>query len=418
MAVKSITRDIQYYKFCLYGFFKNLRFFDAFLVLFLLEKGIGYFEIGLLYSVREIVIMIIEIPSGFIADALGRRKTLISSFFFYILSFLFFYLSTGIALVFVAMILFAIGDAFRTGVHKAMIFHYLKVNGWADQKVDYYGHTRAWSQAGSAFSALTAGIIVFFAGEINSVFIWSVIPYLLDMALIYSYPTWLDGELKQGHLLRIKAAFADVWKAFIVSLKTPATRRALLSTSLFSGYYSAIKDYIQPVIKAVALSAPVLIWLDNEQRTAVLIGVIYFFIYLLTSLASRLSGRINHLFSHPYKPVNLTLAAGFALGAVTFSFYYMGIYSIPILGFLLIMMIENLRKPMGIALVAEYSQNASMASVLSVSSQAKSLLAALLASVTGLLAEWLGLGSALAMVSFFLLVLYPFYQLKSKGNTR
>ncbi|MCF8348434.1 MAG: hypothetical protein K9G61_06435, partial [Bacteroidales bacterium] len=61
---------------------------------------------------------------------------------------------------------------------------------------------------------------------------------------------------------------------------------------------------------------------------------------------------------------------------------------------------------------------ASMASVLSVSSQAKSLLAALLASVTGLLAEWLGLGSALVMVSVFLLMLYPFYQLKRKGNTR
>jgi len=88
-----ITKDFQYYKFCLYGFFKNLRFFDAFLVLFFLEKGVGYLEIGLLYGTREIAIMLMEIPSGFIADALGRRRTLIASFAFYILSFLAFFFS-------------------------------------------------------------------------------------------------------------------------------------------------------------------------------------------------------------------------------------------------------------------------------------------------------------------------------------
>lgn len=72
-------KDFQYYKFCLYGFFKNLRFFDVFLMLFFLEKGISYVEIGILYSAREIAILTMEIPSGVISDALGRRKTLIGS---------------------------------------------------------------------------------------------------------------------------------------------------------------------------------------------------------------------------------------------------------------------------------------------------------------------------------------------------
>jgi len=409
----SITKDLQYYKFCSYGFFKNLRFFDAFLVLFFFEKGIGYLEIGLLYGTREIAIMFMEIPSGLIADALGRRRTLIASFLFYISSFLLFYFSTNLVLLFSAMILFAIGDAFRTGVHKAMIFQYLKANGWTSQRVNYYGHTRSWSQVGSAFSALIAGVIVFFTGAIQQVFLWSVVPYLVNVVLIASYPKWLDGEIKSQQLIKIRLKFLSVWKAFVASMKERSTLTALISTSLFSGYYSAIKDYVQPMIKAMALAIPFAVYLNNDQKTAFLIGLVYFIIYLLTAAASRFSGRMTALFAHPYKPMNLTMIVGFGVGITGFSFYYLAIYSIPVVAFLVVMMIENVRKPLGIALIAELAEDEAMASVLSVTSQAKSLIAAILAGVTGLLAELWGLGTALVAISLGLLILYPFYRLNS-----
>jgi len=134
----SIIKNLQYYKFCLYGFLKNLRFFDAFLILFFLERGLSFIEIGLLYSIREITLAITEIPSGVIADMFGRRKTLIISFVLYILSFVIFYFSGQFLVFAFAMLVFAFGDAFRTGVHKAMIYQYLKLNNWDDQKVEYY----------------------------------------------------------------------------------------------------------------------------------------------------------------------------------------------------------------------------------------------------------------------------------------
>ncbi|PKP30706.1 MAG: MFS transporter [Bacteroidetes bacterium HGW-Bacteroidetes-16] len=411
----SITKDLQYYKFCSYGFFKNLRFFDAFLVLFFFEKGIGYLEIGLLYGTREIAIMFMEIPSGLVADALGRRRTLIASFLFYISSFLVFYFSTNLILLFSAMILFAVGDAFRTGVHKAMIFQYLKANGWTSQRVNYYGHTHSWSQVGSAFSALLAGVIVFFTGAIQQVFLWSVVPYLVNVLLIASYPKWLDGEIKSQQLSKIRLKFLLVWKAFVTSMKERSTLTALISTSLFSGYYSAIKDYVQPMIKTMALAIPFAIYMNDDQKTAFMIGVVYFIIYLLTAAASRLSGRMTALFAHPYKPMNMTMIVGFGVGIAGFSFYYLAIYSIPVVAFLVVMMIENVRKPLGIALIAELAEDEAMASVLSVTSQAKSLIAAILAGITGLLAELWGLGTALVAISMALLILYPFYRLKSNA---
>lgn len=78
--MSSITKNLQFYKFSAYGFLKNLRFFDAFFILYLNQKGISYTEIGTLYAIREIIINIAELPSGLVADTYGRKTTLASSF--------------------------------------------------------------------------------------------------------------------------------------------------------------------------------------------------------------------------------------------------------------------------------------------------------------------------------------------------
>ena len=409
-----MKKNFQYYKFCFYGFLKNLRFFESFLFLFFLEKGLSWMEIGFLYSIREIAIVFTEIPSGVVADAMGRRRTLLLSFFVYILSFLTFYFSKSYGLIAFAMLLFAFADAFRSGVHKAMIIHYLKVNGWSDQKTDYYGHTRSWSQRGSAISSLAAGVIVFYSGSYQMVFLASVIPYLLDMILVWSYPKWLDGELKKGNALSIKKKFREVWNGLLQSFKNPFFLKALVSSSLYTGYYKAVKDYVQPVIKMLALSVPAFAYWNDDKKTAVFIGLFYFVIYLFTSLVSRNAGKFQKLFVHYYKPMNFTILLGIMIGALSGLFYLFSWYSLAVAGFVVIMLIENLRKPIGVSVIADLSQNHAMASVLSISSQAKSLFAAVLAPVIGWVAEWYGPGAGITAVSALLIVVYPFYRLVQK----
>jgi MFS family permease len=180
-------RNLQYYKFSAYGFLKNLRFFDAFLMLFLLEKGMSYSEIGIMYAVKEIALNLLEIPSGIFADTWGRKRALAGSFVFYIISFSAFYFSSSFVLFLLAFALFGIGDAFRTGTHKGMMMDYLKMNNWSEHKTMYYGHTRAWSQRGLAISSLVGGLIVFQEGNFEMIFLYSIIPYLLNLLLLLSY---------------------------------------------------------------------------------------------------------------------------------------------------------------------------------------------------------------------------------------
>ncbi|MAE07143.1 MAG: MFS transporter [Bacteroidetes bacterium] len=408
----TFRKDVQYYKFCLYGFFKNLRFFDAFLMLFFLEKGINFLEIGILYSTREIVILIMEIPSGVISDALGRRKTLIASFLAYIISFIVFYFSQSYISLLLAMILFAVADATRTGVHKAMIFQYLKINNWSMHKIDYYGHTRSWSQSGSAISALLAAFFVFYTERYDVVFIASIVAYLADMTLIYSYPKYLDGEIVHLSSKKIKQKFSIVIRVFAQTIRHLSFFRILTNLSIYTGYYKAVKDYIQPLLKYVALSIPFFAYLNNQKKIAIIIGIIYFIIYLLTALVSRYSGKFTKLFKYLNIPMNITVSIGLAIGIITGLTFQLGFYILPIVGFIIVMIIENLRKPIGIGLVANISKDESMATTLSVTSQTKSLFAAILAPIIGLIADTYNPGMGITIISILILLGLPFYWLK------
>ncbi len=411
---QPIQKDLQYYKFSFYGFFKNLRFFEAFLILFFLEKGLTYVEIGFLYSIRSITIVLTEIPSGVVADALGRRRTLLTAFFVYILSFLTFYFSNSYLVMAVAMLLYAFADAFRSGVHKAMIFHYLERKGRASQKADYYGHTRSWSQRGSALSSLVAAVIVFYSGNYRVIFLASALPYLIDMLLIWSYPKWLDGTLGNIKSSGIKQKFRQVEQEFVQSFKKPHFLKAIVNTSVFTGYFKAVKDYVQPVIKMFALSVPAFAYLNNDKKTALFTGLFYFLLYLLTALMSHRAGWFKEIFKNYARPMNLTLLAGLGAGVAIGFVFQLQWYWVAILGFVIIMMVENLRKPIGISLVAELTHDNAMATVLSVTSQVKSLFAAVIAPLIGLVADKFNPGTGIAVISLLLLLLFPLVRLANK----
>lgn len=412
----AFKKDIQYYKFCLYGFLKNLRLFEPFLILFLLEKEISFLQIGTLYAIREIFINLLEIPSGVIADVLGRKNSLISSFIFYIISFLLFFFSSSFYLFVTAIVFYAIGDAFRTGTHKTMIFNYLRINSWQNQRAHYYGNTRSWSQMGSAFSSLIAASIVFYSGNYASIFLYSIIPYVLDLILIASYPKVLNGPTVEFNSKKIRHRFIQIAKDFVYSFKRKNIIRAIANLSVHSGFHRAIKDYLQPIIQTFALSIPVMIFLSDKQRSAILIGILYFIIYLLTSVASRKAGSLTNKLRSNERALNITMYVGFFMAFLSGIFFHYSFYIISIVLYISIYLTENLRNPIGVAYVSELFHDNVLTTALSTNSQAKSLLAALIAPLLGFLADQYGIGIGLSILALITIMLSPFFFAKKDFN--
>ena len=117
----KIKKDLMFYRFSLYGFLKNLRFFEPFILLIFRAGGLSFLQIGLLYSIRDIATNVMEIPTGVYADAFGRRRSMVMSFSAYLISFAMFYFCADFFMYALAMLLFAAGEAFRSGTHKALI---------------------------------------------------------------------------------------------------------------------------------------------------------------------------------------------------------------------------------------------------------------------------------------------------------
>ena len=193
-----MKRDLMFYRFSLYGFLKNLRLFDPFLVLFFREAGLSFLQIGLLYSIRDLATSILEIPTGVFADGFGRRKAMVMAFVSYIISFAIFFAVPSFGTYAFAMLLFAAGEAFRTGTHKALILEYLKLNDMQAYKVAYYGRTRAASQLGSAINSLLAAALVFYTGSYRFIFVATTMPYVLDLLNLDGFGNLILGNVLQG----------------------------------------------------------------------------------------------------------------------------------------------------------------------------------------------------------------------------
>ncbi len=369
------------FRFCLYGFLKNQQYYDLFLLLALRQKGISFAQYGLLIGFREICINALEVPTGAAADVLGRRRSMAACMIAYMGAFVLLATAANFFALLAAMGLFALGEALRTGTHKAIIFDWLSRQGRADEKTRFYGLTRSWSQIGSAVSVLVAAGIVCKTGNYSAVFAWCLIPYAINLVNLATYPRELDGPRRRGDMAAIArtltTALSEAWR------RRPL-RRALVESMGFEGLYKSTKDYLQPVLVTVAASLPILASIDEgPPRTALLAAAVGLPLYLLGSAASRGSHRLTAraggemAASRFLWVLDLAAFAALGCGAALGSLWLM------IAAFASIAVLDNLWLPVVVSRVVSGVAPERTATVLSIKSQSKSLFVAIVAPLLG-----------------------------------
>lgn len=385
------------FRFSLYGFLKNQTYFEPFLILAFREKGLSFFQIGLLIGFREVCVNLFEIPSGAVADLYGRRRAMVFSLSAYIFSFLVFGYAASLAALFGAMFAFALGDAFRSGTHKAMIFDWLRGQGREAERTKVYGFTRSWSKMGSAVAVVISAAFIFFGASYSDVFLLAVIPYLLGIVNLLGYPAELDGAQRQdegekpGVAARAAAVFAHLKGALSLTLTLPPLRRIVGESMGFDGVYKAAKDYIQPVIREMALGLAVLGAWEGRQRVAVLAGAVYFALHLLASVASRGGYRLSAAAGGEERAARFIWAGTAALYAALAAGLAMGRMEVAIAAFIGLAGAQGLWRSILIGRIDAQGGPEAGATVYSIEAQAKSLFAMVLAPAVGFAVDRLGL---------------------------
>jgi MFS family permease len=391
----------QLFRFCLYGFLKNLQFFEPFLILAFRDRGFSFSAIGILIAFRAICVNILEIPSGALADVMGRRRSMIVSMIAYIASFIVFAMAGAYWAFFPAMLLFAVGDAFRTGTHKAMIFDWLTRQGRTEEKSRIYGLTRSWSKQGSALNCIVAAAILIATKDYRWVFLLATVPYVFNVINFMMYPAYLDGERD-----RKKSVGGTLKSALGQSFSRQGLRNLIVENICYEGFFSTIKEFLQPTLKAVALSLPFFVAWSHDERTAVLVAIVYMILNQLSSLASRQSHRAVKAAGGEARLATRLWWIGLLLYVLIGAGFVFEWGVLAVSGFVVLAVVFNIWKPVLVARFHDRADLDTAATTLSVANQGKSLAVVVLAPLLGWAVDWVA-GPGLGADSVGLFALWP-----------
>jgi len=128
MDKASIRRNILLYK--IYGLFNEPLFWGPILITSI--QTLGHMSLPDIYYMESAVMIIcvlLDIPSGALADLIGKKKVLIIGRIFLLLSMFGFALTIGPKTAWLANILWAIGYSFQSGADVSLFYNNLKSHG-------------------------------------------------------------------------------------------------------------------------------------------------------------------------------------------------------------------------------------------------------------------------------------------------
>ncbi len=231
-----------------------------------------------------------------------------------------------------------------------------------------------------------------------------------------TYPKELDGERerKEDLLNNIQHNFKMTYAGLKISFKEPLLRKALMNSAIFDGLFKTVKDYIQPILQMVVLSIPFL--LEMEKRESIIIAIVYCIIYILTSCASRNSGKLKNRFSSLSIAVNSTYITGVSFVLLAGLLFIFDLQIIIIILFLILFILQNIRRPINIGFISENISHDVMASGLSVESQLKAIFVAVMSPLMGFIADSMNIGTAFIILSSLTLLIFPLIKVSGKEN--
>ena len=128
-------------------------------VLFYESNGLSVRHVFILQAIYSVSVVVLEIPSGYMADVLGRKLTLISGAVLGFLGFLIYSCSYGFWGFLVAEVVLGIGQSFISGADSAMLYDSLKQDNREHEYAKYEGFTMSIGNFAEAIAGVAGGFL-------------------------------------------------------------------------------------------------------------------------------------------------------------------------------------------------------------------------------------------------------------------
>ena len=123
------------------------------------SNGLTMKDIMILQAVYSVAIVVLEIPSGYLADVIGRRKTLIMGAIFGTIGFATYSFSFGFIGFLVAEIILGIGQSCISGADSAMLYDSLLEKGMEKRYTRFEGRITSLGNIAEAAAGILGGVL-------------------------------------------------------------------------------------------------------------------------------------------------------------------------------------------------------------------------------------------------------------------
>jgi len=351
------------------------------LVLYYTANGLNAIQIFTVQAVFHLAVLVLEVPSGYLADVVGRRRTLILGAVFFPLGLAVYTAGRSFAAFIVAELALAVSAGLRSGCDSALLFDSLRQ---LDREMEYKrfeGRAATLARTGSAVSSVAGGLMA-------AVFLR--LPFLVNIATALPLlPLSLGLAEPERERRSSPHPLKDILGICRYCLRRPEIRPVIFFCGL---------------LMACHLTG---LWAYFLFYREMSIGVGWFgLLFAVFQLAGALGGFVSHSVSERFGATVILFSAllsplfFFLFGAVP------GIWLIPLIpanAFLWNLVYPVLLERLNLAVGSDVR-----ATVLSLASMAGSLAFVVISPLFGRLADVFSLGTAfLALGGFFLLAGAP-----------
>ena len=147
-------------KLALAYFFSTLYFYIPVSTLYLQSRGLNYTEINSLWGVIVFTMFLTEVPTGIIADRLGRKRSVNVALALQVLGEVIFLFAKSYWAFALAAAIGGLGFAFASGSVEALVYDSLKLQGREDDMTEAMGFISAAQRLANLLAFAAGGLLV------------------------------------------------------------------------------------------------------------------------------------------------------------------------------------------------------------------------------------------------------------------
>lgn len=215
-------------------------------VLFFQDNGLGMQDIMLLKGIYSIAIVLFEIPSGYFADVLGRKMTMILGAVLGAVGFVIYAFSGGFFGFLLAELTLGIGQSFISGADSALLYDSLKAEGREGEYVKEEGRVMSLGNFAETGAAILGGILA--EVSLRTPFVAQI--FIAALAIPATL-TLVDPTQGQGRKGSLKDVLAIIRKALWEDKKL---RMAILLSSIIGASTVTYAWFVQPYLALLQFS--------------------------------------------------------------------------------------------------------------------------------------------------------------------